>query len=80
MPTTIEGIKMYLEQRIGQSVVVTAQAGRKKVAKHVGVLEKTYPAIFMVSLAGDEDSMDRISYSYTDLLIHNISLEFDSEF
>ncbi|HJA22548.1 Veg family protein [Limosilactobacillus panis] len=77
MPESIVEIKKELDDRIGQPVLVKAQAGRKRVATHHGVLSKTYPAIFVVHLNDGQGSLDRISYSYTDLLTHNISLAFE---
>lgn len=79
MPESIVEIKKELDGRIGQPVLIKAQAGRKRVATHHGILSKTYPAVFVVHLQDDNNALDRISYSYTDLLTHNISLAFDSE-
>ena len=61
----------------GQKVLVTAQAGRKKVTQRQGILSETYPAIFIVKLNKREGSFDRVSYSYADLLTNNISLTFE---
>lgn len=79
MPESIVEIKKELDDRIGQPVLVKAQAGRKRIATHRGILSKTYPAIFVIHLQDDNGSLDRISYSYTDLLTHNISLAFEPE-
>lgn len=79
MPKSIAEIKEELEGRIGQRVLVTAQAGRKRVAKHQGVLSKTYPAIFVVHVNEGRGEISRISYSYTDLLTQNISIDFEEE-
>lgn len=78
MAKSILEIKQELEGRVGQRVLVTAQAGRKRVAKHHGVLSKTYPAIFVVHVEG-QGQISRISYSYTDLLTQNISIDFEDE-
>lgn len=77
MPDTIIKIKKKLDDRIGEPVLVKAQAGRKRVATHYGILSKTYPAVFVIHLSDDEGSLERVSYSYTDLLTHNISITFD---
>lgn len=79
MPNSIIEIKKKLDDRIGEHVLVKAQAGRKRVATHHGVLSKTYPAIFVIHLNDDEGSLERISYSYTDVLTRNISIAFDDE-
>lgn len=79
MPKTILEIKQELEDRIGQRVMVTAQAGRKRVAKHHGILSKTYPAIFVVHVNEGQGEISRVTYSYTDLLTQNISIDFEDE-
>lgn len=79
MPKNITEIKQELEGRVGQHVLVTAQAGRKRVAKHRGVLSKTYPAIFVVHVNEGQGQISRITYSYTDLLTQNISIDFEDE-
>lgn len=76
MPNSIDEIKELLNARLGQDVTVKVQAGRKRVNTLHGTLSKTYPAIFIVHL-NDGDELQRVSYTYTDLLIHNVSLTFE---
>ncbi|MCH3921986.1 Veg family protein [Limosilactobacillus sp.] len=77
MPETIDEIREWLQERIGQPVRIDAQAGRKRVNTLHGTLGKTYPAIFIVHLSDDEKAVQRVSYSYTDLLTHNVALTFE---
>lgn len=79
MPITLATIKDKLDNRIGEELLVVAQAGRKKVTKRRGRLHMTYPAVFVVDLDQDENSFERVSYSYTDILTRNIELNFDDE-
>ncbi|MGX9799748.1 Veg family protein [Pediococcus acidilactici] len=79
MPITLATIKGKLDNRIGEELLVVAQAGRKKVTKRRGRLHMTYPAVFVVDLDQDENSFERVSYSYTDILTRNIKLNFDDE-
>ncbi|WP_461240694.1 Veg family protein [Paucilactobacillus sp. N302-9] len=79
MPVTLASIKAKLDQRIGESLLVIAQAGRKKITKRHGVLSETYPAVFVVELNQDENSFERVSYSYTDVLTKNIEIDFEDE-
>ncbi|MEE6711678.1 Veg family protein [Pediococcus acidilactici] len=79
MPITLATIKDKLDNRIGEELLVVAQAGRKKVTKRRGRLHMTYPAVFVVDLDQDENSFERVSYSYTDILTRNIKLNFDGE-
>lgn len=77
MPNSIVEIKKKLDDRLGEHVLVKAQAGRKRITTHHGTLSKTYPAVFVVHLNDEQGSLDRVSYSYTDLLTKNISIAFE---
>ncbi|KRN93641.1 hypothetical protein IV81_GL000382 [Pediococcus stilesii] len=79
MPITLATIKDRLDGRIGEELMVVAQAGRKKVTKRRGRLHMTYPAVFVVDLDQDENSFERVSYSYTDILTKNIKINFNDE-
>ncbi len=77
MPTSISTIKDKLDEHLGQSITVVAQAGRKKVTRRHGVLKRTFPAVFVVDLDQDQNNFEHVSYSYIDLLTKNIALEFN---
>lgn len=74
---SLTDIKEKLDSHIGESLVVVAQAGRKKVTRRKGVLTQTYRAVFVVDLDQNQNNFERVSYSYTDLLTKNIELEFN---
>lgn len=78
MPNTIEGIKERINEAKGQPVLITAQLGRHRVKKQRGVIAETYPAIFVVKLAPESAlrTMDRVSYTYTDILTKDIAVKF----
>lgn len=70
-------IKNSLENNIGNKVRLTAKKGRKKSVTRRGVIESTYPSIFIVKLDASEDVTDvgrLVSYSYTDVLTKSIEL------
>lgn len=77
MPTSLANIKNKLDDRIGEKLMVIAPAGRKKTTERHGILRETYPAVFVVDLDQDENSFERVSYSYTDILTKNIEVDFD---
>ncbi len=76
MPKTIVEIKQQLDAHIGDNLTVVAQVGRKKVTRRKGILTKTFPAVFVVDLDQDQSKIERVSYSYTDVLTRNIELLF----
>jgi uncharacterized protein Veg len=77
VPDSITEIKQHLDDRLGQNVEVKVQTGRKRVETVYGTLSKTYPAVFVVHLKGGQNSLQRVSYSYADLLTKNVSLNFE---
>ncbi|GEK28843.1 Veg family protein [Furfurilactobacillus siliginis] len=79
MPVTLQSIKAKLDAKLGEKLMVVAQAGRKKVTKRRGTLRETYPAVFVVDLDQEENSFERVSYSYTDVLTKNIEIAFDED-
>lgn len=58
---------------MGQRVKLRANRGRKKVIEAEGVLEKTYPKVFVVKL-DQESAVRRMSYSYVDVLTETVEL------
>ena len=79
MPTSLETIKTNLDQHLGENLTVVAQAGRKKVIRRRGTLSETFHSVFVVNLDQNENSFERVSYSYADLLTKSIDITFDSE-
>lgn len=79
MPETLASIKRKMESNVGESLIVTSQASRKKVTKRHGVLRETFPAIFIVDLSESDSAVDRVSYSYTDILTKNIEIMFEKD-
>lgn len=79
MPTTLATIKKDLEGRIGSPIMLVAQTGRKRQTERRGVLTETYPSVFVVDLDPEENSFERVSYSYSDVLTRTVEIEFLTE-
>ncbi len=70
-------IKSSLADNVGHKVRLTAKKGRKQVVVREGVIESTYPSIFIVKLDTDKRFAPvdrRVSYSYTDVLTKSVEL------
>ncbi len=66
-------IRQDLESFIGRRIKLRSYKGRNKVVEREGVLECTYPNIFVIKL--DEKRVQRrISFSYTDVLTESVEL------
>lgn len=66
-------IKRDLDSHIGEKIRLKANKGRKKVVEREGVLEQTYPNIFVVRIE-EADQERRVSFSYADLLTETVEL------
>lgn len=67
-------IKQDLDACVGKKIKLKANRGRKKVFERIGVLEKTYPHIFVVKLDEQQNAVRRVSFSYTDVLTETVEL------
>lgn len=63
----LNDIKRDLEPFIGDKISLRANRGRKKIVEKTGVLESTYPNIFVIRL-DEKQNERRISFSYADIL------------
>ncbi|WP_119317280.1 Veg family protein [Companilactobacillus formosensis] len=79
MPTSLKTIKSRLDSHLGENLTIVAQAGRKKVVRRRGTLSETFHSVFVVDLDQNENSFERVSYSYADLLTKSIDIKFDGE-
>ncbi|WP_035294073.1 MULTISPECIES: Veg family protein [Clostridiaceae] len=70
----LASIKNEIDKHIGEKVTLKANGGRKKVFIKNGIIEETYPSIFIVRL--ENDTQRRVSYSYSDVLTKTVQLNF----
>lgn len=66
-------IKQDLESYLGNQIRLKAYRGRNKVVEKEGVLEQTYPNIFIIKL-DEKRSERRLSFSYSDVLTETVEL------
>ena len=71
---TLGEIRKIIEGYLGQRVTLKANKGRKRIVIREGILEDTYPSIFVVKVYGDFDSVRRVSYSYCDVLTETVEI------
>ena len=72
-------IKKDLDGNIGKKIKLKANRGRKRIVEQIGILEKTYPNIFVVKLDEKRSLVRRVSFSYTDVLTETVQLTFFDE-
>ena len=67
-------IKKDIENFVGEKVQLKANKGRKKSFIKEGILENTYPSIFIVKFENEYETTRRVSYSYTDILTKAVEI------
>lgn len=67
-------IKRSLDCHIGQKIMLRANGGRRKTVERTGVLEETYPSVFIIKLDEEQSSFKRVSYSYADILTETVEV------
>ncbi|WP_334078054.1 biofilm formation stimulator Veg [Paenibacillus sanfengchensis] len=67
-------IKHSLEAHVGQRITLRANGGRRKTVERTGVLEETYPSVFIVKLDEEQQTFKRVSYSYADILTESVEV------
>jgi uncharacterized protein Veg len=70
----LAAIKRDIENHVGEKVVLKANGGRRKVYVNNGIIEKTYPSIFVIRL--DNDTQRTVTYSYSDVLTKTVQIVF----
>lgn len=71
---TLDNIRTTLEKYVGNKILFKADQGRKQIVTKKGVLETLYPSVFVIRIDG-EDSSERVSYSYSDLLTETVKIK-----
>ncbi|HHY94923.1 MAG TPA: Veg protein [Firmicutes bacterium] len=76
MPSSqvLRAIRQNIDSHVGEKVRVRANKGRRKFIEKEGILEKTYPSIFVVKIEGKQIPIRRVSFSYTDVLTAAVEL------
>jgi len=69
-------IKKSIEPFVGKKVKIKANRGRKKTYEKIGILEKVYPNIFVIRIEESPEFINRVSYSYSDVLTDSVELIF----
>jgi uncharacterized protein Veg len=67
-------IKRDIETCVGERIKLKANKGRSKTFEREGIIEQSYPSVFVVRLDFDCLSARRISYSYTDVLTKSVEI------
>lgn len=76
---SLSAIKQSLDMHVGQKILLRANGGRRKTIERMGVLEETYPSVFIVKLDQEQHAFKRVSYSYADILTESVEVTVYSD-
>jgi uncharacterized protein Veg len=71
-------IRKKLEPHVGEKIKLRANRGRRKTYEKEGILESTYPSIFVVRI-DEPNYFQRLSFSYADVLTETVELSFSED-
>ena len=75
MAQTLETIREKVRQHKGVEVCYKATNGRRKMEERNGVIQDVYPSLFTLYI---ESQRSLISFSYADLLTHEVEMQLTS--
>ena len=65
---TVAVIRNKIEELVGKNIYMEVCRGRKQIKKYSGVVENTFPSVFIVRLDEGDAVVSSLSYSYSDVL------------
>lgn len=68
-------IRKRLEPHVGEKIRLKANRGRRRTFEKEGILERTYPSIFVVRI-DEPNYFQRVSFTYADVLTETVELSF----
>ena len=72
---TIDMVKNKLDELVGKNIYMEVCRGRKQVKKYRGVVENTFPSVFVVRLTDGDAVVPQLAYSYSDVLCGEVIIE-----
>ena len=72
---SIDTIKEKINELVGKNIYMEVCRGRKQVKKYNGVVENTFPSVFVVRLTDSGQVVNSLSYSYSDVLCGDVIIQ-----
>lgn len=76
--SSMSTIRNTIVNNVGKKVQIRTNLGRNRYDVSEGIIDQTYPCVFLVKLDNNtsSDAAKTISYSYTDVLTREVELVF----
>ena len=68
---TVAKLRTNIEEYVGKEICITANVGRNRCISRKGVIEGTYPSLFVFK---ENDSDSKLSYSYADVITNILQI------
>ncbi|MDR0462225.1 MAG: Veg family protein [Christensenellaceae bacterium] len=65
---SIDSVRSKVKELIGKNINMQVCRGRKQVKRYKGVVERTFPSVFVVRLTEGDTPVLSLSYSYNDIV------------
>ena len=72
---SIDAIREKIRELVGKNIYMEVCRGRKQIKKYNGVVENTFPSVFVVRLTDSGQIVESLSYSYSDVLCGDVVIE-----
>ncbi|NLN27802.1 MAG: Veg protein [Firmicutes bacterium] len=72
----LEQIRNTIQSNVGKKVKLRANRGRRRVIEAEGIIENTYPKLFVIRL-DQSSAVKRMSYTYVDVLTDTVELQIE---
>ena len=72
---SIDTIREKINELVGKNIYMEVCRGRKQVKKYNGVVENTFPSVFVVRLTDSGQVVSSLSYSYSDVLCGEVIIQ-----
>ena len=77
-PLTLVDIKNKIDELVGEHINMRVCRGRKQIKKYTGVIENAFKSVFVVRLTSGDSVVPSLSYSYSDILCGEVTIERDT--
>lgn len=71
---SIDTIREKINELVGKNIHMEVCRGRKQIKKYNGVVENTFPSVFVVRLTDNGHVVNSLSYSYSDVLCGDVTI------
>ena len=72
---TIDMIRKKINELVGKDINMQVCRGRKQIERYSGVVENTFPSVFVVRLTNENRIVNQLSYSYSDVLCGEVTIK-----